>query len=106
MDKEGDVIRTEFLDKKVREKVVVACEVMHVHHFGGTPFGSDRFLVTRGGGGDRHQGRLWERDKRRRRGGEAIKGILFFLYCGRDALPKSKGEETKETKGARDSWGE
>jgi len=41
VDKERDVIRAEFLDKKVREKVIVARKVMHVHHFGGAPFGSD-----------------------------------------------------------------
>ena len=58
MYKEGDVVRAEFLDKKMREKVVVARKVVHVHNFGGTPFGSDLFLVTRGGRRDRHLGWL------------------------------------------------
>lgn len=52
---EGDVVRAEFLDKKVGEKVIVAREVVHVHNFCGAPFCSDGFLMARGGGGDGHQ---------------------------------------------------
>jgi hypothetical protein len=70
--KEGDVIRTEFLDEKVREKVIVARQVVHVHDFGRTPFGSDD---TRGGGEDRHLNDGFGR----REGGQ---GNLFFTVDG------------------------
>jgi len=34
VDEEGDIVRAEFLDKKMREKVIVARQVVHVHNFG------------------------------------------------------------------------
>jgi hypothetical protein len=80
VNKEGDVIRAEFLDKKMRKKVVVARKVVHVHDFGRTPFSFDLFLVTRGGGGYRHLGWLWEKERADKGGEQLIGGILIIIF--------------------------
>ena len=80
MNKEGDIIRAEFLNKKMRKKVVVARKVVHIHDFGRTPFSSDLFLVTRGGGGYRHLGWLWERERADEEGEQLIEGILTIFF--------------------------
>jgi hypothetical protein len=46
VDEEGNATGTEFLDEEMREKVIVACKVMHVHDLCRTPFGSDKLLVS------------------------------------------------------------
>ena len=48
MYKEGNIASAEFLDEKMRKKVIIACKVEHVHDFGGAPFCSDRLFVSRG----------------------------------------------------------
>jgi hypothetical protein len=92
VNQEGDVVRAEFLDEEMGEKVIVAREVVHVHNFGGTPFRSWLFPVMSRGRGDGHQGWHWEKE-RKREGGQPSGGLLIF-FCGH-CQRGSEGNETR-----------